>query len=276
MAKKKNKAQQQSARERVRQQQQQAVARDQRMKIVFRSLIGVAVLMVVAVAGAIALNQGGGSSATPTAVTEDGGILLDPGGELAGDDQATATAGGDAGAASGEVPQVTTYIDFQCPHCLAFEQANMPFLSDELEQGNLSLAVHPVALMDNASQGTAFSSRAANAAACVAEYQPDAFLDVTQGLFDLQQPATQGSVDDDVLINAVSDAGADSAKVESCIVDQEFAGWVRDATDSALSDPTLVGASGNFGTPTVLVNGQRYNGSPQNSEQLAAFIEQQR
>lgn len=268
-------AQQQSARERVRQQQQQAVARDQRMKIVFRSLIGVAVLVVVAVVAAIALNQGGTPSATPTTVTEDGGIVLDPGGEVAGGDEASSTTGDGAGAASGDVPLVTTYLDFQCPHCLAFEQANMPFLSDELEQGNISLAVHPVALMDNASQGTAFSSRAANAAACVAEYQPDAFLDVTQGLFDLQQPATQGGVNDDVLTNAVSDAGADSSEVESCIVDQEFAGWVRDATDSALSDPSLAGASGNFGTPTVLVNGQRYNGSPESSEQLAAFIQQQ-
>lgn len=289
MAKKKNKAQkptaqQQSARERVRQQQQQAVARDQRMKVVFRSLIGVAVLAVVAVVAAIALNQGGAPSATPTTVTEDGGIVLDPGGEVAegdgasstaGDDEASSTAADDAGAASGGVPLVSTYIDFQCPHCLSFEQANMPMLSDELEQGNISLAVHPVALMDNASQGTAFSSRAANAAACVAEYQPEAFLDVTQGLFDLQQPATQGGVNDDVLTNAVSDAGADSSEVESCIADQEFAGWVRDATDNALSDPALAGASGNFGTPTVLVNGQRYNGSPENSEQLAAFIEQQ-
>src|SRR5699024_4883310 len=139
----------QSARERVRQQQQQAVARDQRMKIVFRSLIGVAVLVVVAVVAAIALNQGGTPSATPTTVTEDGGIVLDPGGQVAEGDEAASTAGDDAGATSGDVPLVSTYLDFQCPHCLTFEQANMTMLSDELEQGNISLAVHPVALMDN-------------------------------------------------------------------------------------------------------------------------------
>lgn len=274
MAQKKNTAQQQSARARVRQQQQEAVAKEKRMKVVFRSLIGVAVLVVVAVVAAIALNQGGTSSATPTTVTDDGGIVLDPGGELAADDAATTTAADNPGAATDRVPQVSTYLDFQCPHCLTFEQANLPFLTEELEAGNISLAVHPVALMDNASQGTDFSSRAANAAVCVAEHQPGAFLDVTQGLFDLQGSAAQGGVNDDVLTNAVADAGADSSQVRSCILDREFDGWVRDSTDRALSDPSLAGASGRFGTPTVLVDGQRYNGTMESPDALGAFIEQ--
>ncbi|WP_114907828.1 DsbA family protein [Ornithinimicrobium murale] len=275
MAQKKNKAQQQSARERVRQQQQHAAARDQRMKVVFRSLIGVAVLVVVAVVAAIALNQGGTSSATPTTVTDDGGIVLDPGGEVAGGDAASATAD-DAGTTAGDVPQVSTYIDFQCPHCLTFEQANLPFLTDGLESGTISLAVHPVALMDNASQGTNFSSRAANAAVCVAEHQPEALLDVTQGLFDLQQTAAQGGVNDEVLTGAVADAGADSSAVRGCILEEEFAGWVRESTDRALSDPALAGPSGRFGTPTVLVDGQVYNGSIENPDELGTFIEQHR
>lgn len=268
MAQKKNTAQQQSARERVRQQQQASVAKEQRMKVVFRSLVGVAVLVVVAVVAAIALNQGGTSSASPTTVTEQGGIVLDPG-EAGGDGAA------DAGAAAGEVPRVSVYLDYQCPHCLAFEQANLPFVSDELAAGTISLAVHPVALMDNASQGTDFSSKAANAAVCVAEHQPDAFLDVNEGLFGLQGAAAAGSVNDEVLTGAVADAGADAAQVRSCIVDQEFEGWVRDSTDRALSDPALTGPSGGFGTPTVLVDGQRFNGNPESPDELAAFIEQQ-
>lgn len=282
------KAKQQSARERVRQQQQEAAAKERRMKVVFRSLIGVAVLAVVAVVAAIALNQGGTSSATPTTVTDDGGIVLDPGegsGDTAGEDAPgdNAAAGGtgsdDAAATSGAnasgVPQVTVYVDYQCPHCLSFEQANLPMLSDELAAGAISLAVHPVALMDNASQGTDFSSRAANAAVCVAEHQPDAFLDVNQELFDLQGAAAQGSVNDEVLTGAVADAGAGSSEVRSCIVDREFDGWVRDATDQAVSDPSLAGPSGRFGTPTVLVDGQRFEGNPESSEALAAFIDQQ-
>ncbi|WP_256837599.1 DsbA family protein [Ornithinimicrobium faecis] len=283
MAQKKNNsqrqpAQKQSDRERVRQQQQEAVAKEKRMKVVFRSLIGVAVLAVVAVVAAIALNQGGTSSATPTTVTDDGGIVLDPGASAAGDeaggDGASATAD-DANASAGGVPQVSVYLDYQCPHCLAFEQANLPMLSDELAAANISLAVHPVALMDNASQGTDFSSNAANAAVCVAENQPDAFLDVNQALFDLQGSASQGSVTVEALSDAVADAGADSSDVRSCILDQEFDGWVRDSTDAALSDPSLAGASGRFGTPTVLVDGQRFEGNPEDPEALTAFIEQQ-
>lgn len=272
MAQKKNSAQQQSARERVRQQQQEAVAKEKRMKVVVRSLVGVAVLVVVAVVAAIALNQGGTSSATPATVTEQGGIVLDPG--EAGGDGAAASAD-DADATAGDVPQVSVYLDYQCPHCLAFEQASMPFLSDELAAGAISLAVHPVALMDNASQGTAFSSKAANAAVCVAEHQPEVFLDVNEGLFGLQSAAAAGSVNDEVLTDAVADAGADASQVRSCILDQDYGGWVRDSTDRALSDPALAGPSGGFGTPTVLVDGQRFDGNPEDPGALAAFIEQQ-
>lgn len=272
MAQKKNTAQQQSARERLRHQQQEAAAKEKRMKVAIRSLVGVAVLVVVAVVAAIALNQGGTSSATPTTVTEQGGIVLDPG--EAGADGATTT-GDDTGATAGDVPQVSVYLDYQCPHCLAFEQANLPFLSEQLAAGAISVAVHPVALMDNASQGTDFSSRAANAAVCVAEHQPDAFLDVNQGLFDLQGAAAAGSVDDEVLTDAVAAAGADTSQVRSCILDRDYDGWVRDSTDRALSDHALAGASGRFGTPTVLVDGQRFDGNPEDPGALAAFIEQQ-
>ncbi|NLG21221.1 MAG: thioredoxin domain-containing protein [Actinomycetales bacterium] len=260
MAKKKK--QQQSARERVRAEQQALAARNQRMTVVFRSLIGVAVLAVAAVVAAIALNSGGGASATPGNMTDDGIVLV-------GQDGGVEAEG--AVDAAGDLPRVSVYVDFQCPHCLSFEQANMPFLTEQVEAGTIALEMHPVALMDNASQGTQFSSRAANAAACVATHEPGAFLDVTQGLFDLQGAATQGSVNDDVLTGVVSDAGAGSADTRACILDREYDGWVRDATDRALSDPDLAGPSGRFGTPTVLVDGERFNGA-QTPEGLAAAL----
>lgn len=274
----KKKGSQGSARERLRQEQQQQAARDQRMKVVFRSLVGVAVLVVVAVVAAIVLNQGGTTSATPTTVTDDGGIVLEPGTDAA-DDGAAEDSADDAAttsAPSGEVPQVAVYVDFQCPHCLAFEQANLGLLTDQLSAGNISLAIHPVALMDNASQGTEFSSRAANAAACVAEHEPGVFLDVTRGLFDLQGPAAQGAVNDEVLTGAVKDAGASSSQVQACIEDRAYDGWVRDSTEQAVSDPALAGPSGRFGTPTVLVDGARFTGDPEVPGDLEAFIEQQR
>lgn len=250
---------QQTARERLRQQQRAQAAQDQRMKVVFRSLIGVAVLAVAAVVAAIALNQGGGASATPGNMTDDGIVLVGRDGDVQAADAAE------------ELPRVSVYVDFQCPHCLTFEQTNMPFLTEQVEAGAIALEVHPVALMDNASQGTQFSSRAANAAACVATHEPGAFLDVTQHLFDLQQAATQGSVDDDVLTEAVSDAGAASSDTRACLLDREYDGWVRDATDRALRDPDLAGPSGRFGTPTVLVNGERFDG-PQTPQGLAAAL----
>lgn len=263
-----SKSTQRSAREQVREQQQQAAARDQRMQVVFRSLVGVAVLAIVAVVAAIALNQGGSPSATPTTVTDDGGIVLEPAaGEGAGGPEGTEGAAG----ADTEVGQVGVYLDFQCPHCRTFDLENQPFLTEQLQAGTIALTVHPVALMDNASQGTEFSSRAANAAVCVAEHQPEALLEVIPGLFDLQSAAAQGSVDDDVLLGAVSGAGADSSDVRACVLDREFDGWVREATDRALSDPALSNANGGFGTPTVTIDGQRLN-SAYTPQTLAAAL----
>lgn len=258
---KKSKAQQQSAREQLRQQQQALAAKDRRMKVVFRSLIGVAVLTIAAVITVIALNYEGGESAVPGNMSDDGIVFAGGDGTIEAD-----------GEVDDSLPHVTIYVDYQCPHCADFDASNMEFLQGEVADGNATLEIRPVALMDNASQGTQFSTRAANTAACVAENNPDAFLDVNDQLFVHQQQAAQGAVNQEVLADLAADAGADSEETRSCILDNEYADWVRDSTDRALANPDLANAQGGFGTPTIMVNDERYNGPTDSPESLAAFI----
>lgn len=261
----KKKAQQSSAREQIRQQQQQLASKDRRMKIIFRSLIGVAVLVIASVITVIVLNQDeGGMAATPGNMTEDGIVFAGEGGSIEAD-----------GETDSEVPHVMVFVDYQCPHCADFDELNMETLQDEVADGNATLEIRPVALMDNSSQGTQFSTRAANTAACVAENDPNAFLEVSEQLFLHQQQAAQGAINQQMLADIAADAGADSDETNTCIMEDEFVDWVRDSTDRALSNPDLTGPSGNFGTPTIMVNDQRYNGPIDSPESLRAFIQGQ-
>ncbi|MDO8382625.1 MAG: thioredoxin domain-containing protein, partial [Microbacterium sp.] len=63
---------------------------------------------------------------------------------------------------------VATYIDFMCPICNQFEGIYAETLNDLVADGSITLEYHPVAILDNQSQGTQFSTRAANALYCVA------------------------------------------------------------------------------------------------------------
>ncbi len=79
---------------------------------------------------------------------------------------------------------------------------------------------------------------------------------------------------DDQLLSYVTKAGATSPDVAACVKDQRFAPWVKAATDRALADPALRDSQGRFGTPTVLVNGQRYQGVLTDQSAFQAFIQQ--
>ena len=66
-----------------------------------------------------------------------------------------------------------TYIDFMCPICNKFEETYGDEILDLVNNGTITLNIHPIAILDRYSQGTAFSTRAANAMYCVAENDPD-------------------------------------------------------------------------------------------------------
>lgn len=47
---------------------------------------------------------------------------------------------------------------------------------------------------------------------------------------------------------------------------------MTDATARTLANEDLKNSAGNFGTPTVLVNGQRYEGSLTDASEFQAFV----
>jgi len=168
---------------------------------------------------------------------------------------------------------IVTYIDYACPICQTFETANSEQITGWVAQGAATLEIHPISILDRVSLGTKYSSRAANAAVCVANYEPDQYLAVNDALFAGQPEENTSGLDTAALKTLVADAGADSDEVASCIGDKTFADWVTAATDRVTDGELASDTVTEFvGTPTVLVNGELYQGSISDAEAFAAFV----
>ena len=176
-------------------------------------------------------------------------------------------------AAGSKAIVIQLYVDYMCPVCGAFEKANSEQITTLVKQGAATIEIHPVAILDNSSVGTRYSTRAANAAACVANFSPNRFYDFNALLFANQpKESTAGLPDSKLTALTVEAKVSQPAKIASCITDETFKSWSTDATTRAVSNPKLLSASGQFGTPTVLVNGSKYAGSISDPTAFAQFV----
>jgi protein-disulfide isomerase len=168
--------------------------------------------------------------------------------------------------------RIVTYIDYFCPICKAFEEANAQQLGTWVSAGAATLEVHPISILDRSSLGTRYATRAANAMACVANFQPDLFFQATTAMY-AEQPAegTKG-LDNDEIIAVLTNAGVTDPKVATCVNAETFSQWVTKATqrtNGPIPNSTLAGVTG---TPTVLVNGIQYTGAVDDAAAFSAFV----
>lgn len=258
---------------RVRRERQQK--KERRNKYLLQGGIILASLAIIAVVTVIITSSIRPPAPGPRNMLSDG-IVIGPGFEAettaalqAGEDPIEST----PAEGSTAIP-IQIWLDYQCPVCGDFEAANAEQISTLVDEGIATVEIHPIAILDRASQGTRFSTRSANAAACVANFSPNNFFDFSALLFD-QQPAenTEGLTDGE-LIAITEDAGVERAPaIADCITDVTFDNWVADATDRATSNEALVNpASGEFGTPTVFVGGTRYTGPVDDATEFAKFV----
>jgi protein-disulfide isomerase len=177
--------------------------------------------------------------------------------------------------ATGTVADIRIYSDYLCPFCSQFETANSEQISQWVTSGAATVEIHPVSILTHKSSGSKYSLRAANAAACVANFAPDDFYAFNATLFEEQPEEGTVGHDDAAIKGLVKKAGVSSAvsKINECIDDTTFKSWVIASTDRAVSGPlpnTEVEAI--TGTPTVLVNGKQYVGALDDPKEFAAFV----
>ena len=158
--------------------------------------------------------------------------------------------------------EILVYVDYQCPICAIFELPNSEQLKNWVSTGAATLELHPISFLDGRGSPNAFSSRAANASLCVADYSPNNFFDYNTRLFQSQPAESQPGPDNADMIAFAQEVGATNIEqISSCINSKMFGSFINDATQRALSEPIPGTNLRVTGTPAVFVNGQQYTWS---------------
>jgi len=177
--------------------------------------------------------------------------------------------------ATGTVANIRIYVDYLCPFCGDFETTNGEQIATWVESGAATVEIHPIAILTGRSAGSQYSLRAANSAACVANYSPDDFYAFNSALFvDQPEENTVGHSDSD-LQEIVRSAGVSTSlsEIDTCIEDETYKSWAIAATDRATTGPIPNSPLDAIAsTPTVLVDGKQYQGSLEDPNEFAAFV----
>jgi protein-disulfide isomerase len=147
---------------------------------------------------------------------------------------------------------VSFYEDFLCPACGNFERGFGPTVSKLIDSGAIAADYYMVGLLSRP-ENDDYSSRAANAAYCVADESVDAFRRFHTALYSKEiQPSETGTQfpNDTKLIEIAREAGV-VGKVPDCVK----AGKYTPMVDG------LATAANIHATPTVRINGQDYQWS---------------
>ncbi len=265
------------ARESARLMREEQQKRAKRKRFALRGGIGIGLLAVAAIVALVIVNSVGPAAAGPANMASDGILLTGDGTTVSATPTkalaADATPVATDRTALTDTANIEVYADYLCPYCGQFEATNGEQIATWVKAGNATLEFHPISILDSASAGSKYPTRAANAAVCVANYQPDDFLAVNTALFSAQPKENTTGLSDDDLVNLVTSAGVTDKQVASCIADGSFTNWVSSATKRALAGP-LPGADIEKikGTPTVLVDGVTYTGALDDPAAFSDFV----
>lgn len=254
---------------------EEAAKKAKRRKFIVQGSIIVGIVAVLAIVGGFVFAgvNAAGNIANPKNM-QSGGILL------TASDKAVTTPAIAKGAEptatkqtlDGKTAHIQIWLDYQCPFCDQFETTNSDQMKKWMADGQATLEIHPVAILDS-QPNKKYSTRAAAAASCVANYAPDKFFDVNSALFANQPDEQAGPWPTNAeIVKLLKGAGASSQAITDCVNDQRFAKFVNNRTASAVNDKQLSGPKG-FGTPTVFVNGQRYSGGFTDASMFASFVQ---
>jgi protein-disulfide isomerase len=158
------------------------------------------------------------------------------------------------------------YYDYMCPACGAFEHTNSGDLTRLIDDGVLRVRLHVMSFLDPMSQGTEYSTRAANAYAAVVDRAPTRVWKFHTALYEHQPAEGTTGLSDQELADIATEAGVPPGVVET-FTDGVHRGWVVRSTQAAND-------SGVSHTPTLLLNGEEFTGNWSVPGALADAIEQ--
>ncbi|MET8152410.1 DsbA family protein [Actinoplanes sp. NPDC049668] len=148
--------------------------------------------------------------------------------------------------------RLEVYADYMCPYCGRFERANGAEIARLIGAGTVRQYLHPLAFLDEQSEGTRYSSRAANAAATVQDRAPDKLLAFNSALYADQPAEGSEGLSDEQIAGLARQAGVPEPVV-GAFGQGIFEPWVAASTEEAF-------AAGLEGTPFVKINGKVFEG----------------
>ncbi|OBK72367.1 DsbA family protein [Mycobacterium sp. 1274761.0] len=141
---------------------------------------------------------------------------------------------------------LSMFEDFLCPACGNFEKNFGPTVNKLIDTGAVAADYYMVSILDRAGDG--YSSRASNAAYCVADESIDAFRRFHAALYAQQPEENVGPFPDNArLIEIARQAGAGGG-VPDCINKGRYVEMAQG----------LAAAAGVQSTPTIKINGEEY------------------
>jgi protein-disulfide isomerase len=263
-----------AAREKARTLRDEQRKKERRSRVVLQSSLVVLVLAIVVIVGLVIVNSVRPPSPGPLNMLSDG-IKIGQGFKAV----ATPALQPDAKPVASKpnkngVIDIQVYLDYQCPICGEFEATNASQIKTLISSGAVTEEIHPIAILDSQSLGKKYSTRAANAAACVANHSPNSFFAFNALLFANQPKENTNGLTDAKLISLARQAKVSKiGSVSDCITEQTFKSWVSAATTRATTGPI---PNSNVekvaGTPTIIINGMKYDGAVDDARQFAAAV----
>ena len=177
---------------------------------------------------------------------------------------ATTTYGLTVGSASAPVT-IDIYQDFMCPYCGQFDRAQAADLKSLVDAGTAKVVFHVMNFLDSSSNGTKYSTRAADAFVTVAKQEPSAALAFDAALYANQPTEGSNGLTDAQIADIARSAGV-SDSVIATFATQPNIDFVTKSNQAAF-------AAGIQSTPTVKINGAAFTGDLYTAGPLKAAVE---
>ena len=168
------------------------------------------------------------------------------------------------------------YFDMQCPICAQFDAVNSSDLKALAREPGITVVYQPLSFLDYQSQGTRYSSRAANALMTVADKDPDHFEAFMTALFQNQPGEQTSGMADSKIASIATGVGvpqsvvdmftdtvtgtyqlkdADGNTTDHTGTWRTFTPFIAAATDYANQQPVFQPKG--ISTPTLMLDGQQ-------------------
>jgi protein-disulfide isomerase len=150
--------------------------------------------------------------------------------------------------------KVDLYEDFMCPICRNFEDQSGQLIKQMVTENKITVQYHTVAILDDSSNGTKYSTRAAGAAAAAAT--EGKFVEFHDALYANQPAEGSNGLTNAKIIDIGKSVGLTDNAFVNAVNNQTYDAWVATVTKQ-------FGQRDFNGTPTIVVNGKLLQGANQ-------------